>query len=37
MRRLLTDVAEGRTPGDATTLADPTVMDRIVETLGDRA
>ncbi|WP_343282088.1 acetate--CoA ligase [Micrococcus sp. 2A] len=37
MRRLLKDVAEGRTPGDATTLADPTVMDRIVETLGDRA
>ena len=34
MRRLLKDVAEGRDPGDATTLADPTVMQRITETLG---
>ncbi|WP_295019324.1 AMP-binding protein, partial [uncultured Micrococcus sp.] len=33
MRRLLKDVAEGRDPGDATTLADPTVMQRITETL----
>ena len=29
MRRLLKDVAEGRDPGDATTLADSTVMDLI--------
>lgn len=34
MRRLLKDVAEGRRPGDATTLADPTVMDRITEAVG---
>ena len=29
MRRLLRDVAEGRPPGDVTTLADPTVVDRM--------
>jgi len=29
MRRLLRDVAENREPGDATTLADPSVMDRV--------
>jgi acetyl-CoA synthetase len=29
MRRLLRDVAEGREPGDATTLADPSVLDRL--------
>ena len=29
MRRLLRDVAEGREVGDATTLADTTVMDLI--------
>jgi len=29
MRRLLRDVAEGRTLGDTTTLADPAVFDEI--------
>jgi acetyl-CoA synthetase len=29
MRRLLRDVAEGRSLGDTTTLADPTVVDEI--------
>ena len=29
MRRLLRDVAEGREPGDVTTLADPSVVDRL--------
>ena len=29
MRRLLKDVAEGREAGDATTLADPSVMEKI--------
>ncbi len=33
MRRLLKDVAEDRTVGDATTLADPNVMKRIAEGL----
>jgi len=33
MRRLLKDVAEGRDPGDATTLADPTVMAQIAADL----
>ncbi|MFC7401240.1 acetate--CoA ligase [Citricoccus sp. GCM10030269] len=33
MRRLLKDVAEGRDPGDASTLSDPTVMQQIAETL----
>ncbi|MDY6055293.1 acetate--CoA ligase [Micrococcus sp.] len=36
MRRLLKAVAEGRDPGDATTLADPTVMQRIAESLAAR-
>src|SRR5204862_6729377 len=31
MRRLLRDVAENRTLGDTTTLADPTVVDEIKE------
>ena len=31
MRRLLKDVAEGREAGDASTLADPTVMQQIAE------
>src|SRR5207245_8002073 len=31
MRRLLPDVAENHTPGDTTTLADPTVLDEISE------
>jgi acetyl-CoA synthetase len=29
MRRLLRDVAEGRTLGDTTTLADPTVVEEL--------
>ena len=33
MRRLLKDVAEGRTVGDASTLADNTVMNQIAESL----
>ncbi len=33
MRRLLKDVAEGREVGDATTLADNTVMTQIAESM----
>ncbi|MCU1518000.1 MAG: acetyl-coenzyme synthetase, partial [Pseudarthrobacter sp.] len=33
MRRLLKDVAEGRDPGDATTLSDPTIMQQIAQSL----
>ena len=33
MRRLLKDVAEGREVGDATTLADNTVMAQIAQSL----
>ncbi|GAA1910268.1 acetate--CoA ligase [Arthrobacter gandavensis] len=33
MRRLLKDVAEGREPGDSSTLADNTVMSQIAESL----
>lgn len=33
MRRLLRDLAEGRTIGDSTTLADRTVVDKIAESL----
>jgi acetyl-CoA synthetase len=33
MRRLLRDVAENRSVGDVTTLADSTVMDLIAEKL----
>jgi acetyl-CoA synthetase len=29
MRRLLRDVAEDREPGDASTLADPSVLDKL--------
>jgi acetyl-CoA synthetase len=29
MRRLLKDIAEGRTLGDTTTLADPAVVERL--------
>ena len=35
MRRLLKDVAEGREVGDATTLADNTVMTQIAESMRD--
>ena len=31
MRRLLRDIAEGRTPGDTTTLADPGVVDNLID------
>ena len=34
MRRLLKDVAEDRPIGDVSTLADQTVMDQIVDSLG---
>jgi acetyl-CoA synthetase len=33
MRRLLKDVAEGRDAGDATTLADNTIMQTIIDSL----
>jgi acetyl-CoA synthetase len=33
MRRLLKDVAEGRDPGDASTLSDPTIMQQIAESM----
>lgn len=33
VRRLLKDIAEGRDTGDATTLADPTIMNQIAESL----
>ncbi|MCY1157485.1 MAG: acetyl-CoA synthetase [Citricoccus sp.] len=33
MRRLLKDVAEGRDPGDASTLSDPTIMQQIAQSL----
>jgi acetyl-CoA synthetase len=36
MRRLLRDVAEERTLGDVTTLADPTVVNKIDEMLNKR-
>jgi acetyl-CoA synthetase len=29
MRRLLRDIAEDREPGDASTLADPSVLDKL--------
>jgi acetyl-CoA synthetase len=31
MRRLLRDIAEGNEPGDTSTLADPSVVDRLEE------
>ncbi len=34
MRRLLRDIAEGRTLGDVTTLADTTVVDTIRDNTG---
>jgi acetyl-CoA synthetase len=36
MRRLLKDIAEGRTLGDTTTLADPTVVNRLKEMYEDK-
>jgi acetyl-CoA synthetase len=33
MRRLLRDIADGRTLGDTTTLADPTVVAKLKEQL----
>jgi acetyl-CoA synthetase len=35
MRRLLRDIAEGKTVGDTTTLADPSVVERLREQYGD--
>ena len=35
MRRLLKDIAEGRETGDATTLADSSVMDTIKQGMTD--
>jgi acetyl-CoA synthetase len=36
MRRLLRDIAEGRHPGDATTLGDPSVLAKLQQaTLAD--
>jgi acetyl-CoA synthetase len=37
MRRLLVDIAERRELGDVTTLADPTVVTQIDETMGKLA
>jgi len=37
MRRLLRDVAEGKALGDTTTLADPTVIERLKEKYADEA
>ena len=36
MRRLLKDIAEGRTLGDTTTLADPAVVNRLKEMYEDK-
>ena len=36
MRRLLRDIAEGRALGDVTTLADPTVMEKLEEKIAER-
>ena len=36
MRRLLKDVAEDRPVGDVSTLADQTVMQQIVDSLGTK-
>lgn len=35
MRRLLRDIAEGRTLGDVTTLADPSVVQSLKEKYGE--
>jgi acetyl-CoA synthetase len=35
MRRLLRDIAEGRAPGDVTTLADPGAVQKIAAQMGD--
>jgi acetyl-CoA synthetase len=37
MRRLLRDIAEGKALGDTTTLADPTVIERLKEKYADEA
>jgi len=37
MRRLLRDIAEGRTLGDTTTLADPAVVARLREQYQDES
>jgi acetyl-CoA synthetase len=36
MRRLLRDIGEGRALGDVTTLADPTVMEKLEEKIAER-
>ena len=36
MRRLLRDIGEGRALGDVTTLADPTVMEKLAEKIAER-
>ena len=36
MRRLLRDIAEGRTTGDTTTLADPSVMQSLKDQYADK-
>jgi acetyl-CoA synthetase len=37
MRRLLRDIAEGREPGDVTTLRDPAIMDELKQKVSERA
>ena len=37
MRRLLRDIAEGKTLGDTTTLADPAVVESLKEKYADEA
>ena len=37
MRRLLRDIAEGKTLGDTTTLADPAVVEKLKETYEEEA
>ncbi len=37
MRRLLRDLAEGREPGDTSTLRDPNGIDTLATTMGEDA
>jgi acetyl-CoA synthetase len=37
LRRLLSDIAEGRTLGDVTTLADPTVVASLKDKYGEES
>ncbi len=35
MRRLLRDIADGKTPGDTTTLADPAIVAKLKDEYAD--